>query len=369
MAADETPETKTEEPTPRRRQQARDEGRIARSPELVAAALLVTGTLLLSSIGGRTIGRHAIGLFRSGPGWLLESDPTVAGVVTLMRAVVGRTALALAPLLVGLAVVALAVGLVQSRGSASWKPLRPDLNRISPLAGLRRMLGAEAALNLVKASFKLTVLTLVTYLALRRAMPMFATLADSGPSRVIEIMESSIVRIGLSVGLAFLVLGAADYGVQFLRLEKTLKMSRHEVLQEHREQEGDPHIKARIRQIARQRARQRMLSHVAKADVVVTNPTHIAVALRYDAASGGAPVVVAMGERKLAERIKAIAKQAGIPLVENKPLARALLATCTVGAAIPPALYVAVAEILAYVYRRRGKMPAAVGQAALGRAR
>jgi flagellar biosynthetic protein FlhB len=112
-----------------------------------------------------------------------------------------------------------------------------------------------------------------------------------------------------------------------------------------------------------------MLTRVAQADVVVTNPTHIAVALRYDAAATGAPVVLAMGERKLAERIKAIARQAGVPLVENKPLARALLATCTVGAPIPPALYVAVAEILAFVYRRRGKIPTAVGRAAAERAR
>jgi flagellar biosynthetic protein FlhB len=137
-------------------------------------------------------------------------------------------------------------------------------------------------------------------------------------------------------------------------------MSRQEVVQEYREQEGDPHVKARIRQIARQRARQRMLTSVAKADVVITNPTHIAIALRYDAAVSPAPIVVAMGERKLAERIKLLAKQAGVPLVENKPLARALLATCTVGAPIPPTMYVAVAEILAFVYKMRGRIPGAL---------
>ncbi len=369
MAADEQSENRTEEPTPRRRQEARNEGRIARSPELGAAALLVAGTLLLSSIGGRAIGHHAVGLFRAAPGWLLDSEPTLLGVVTLMRAVVWDAAVALAPLLIGLMVVAVTAGVLQARGVASWKPLKPDRQRISPKAGLRRLLGGEAVLNLVKASFKLLVLTGVTYVVLRQALPRFATLADAGPIQVVETMESSIVRIGLSVGFAFLVLGAIDYTVQFFRLEKSLKMSRQEVVQEHREQEGDPHIKAQIRQIARQRARQRMLTQVAKADVVVTNPTHIAVALRYDAASGGAPVVVAMGERKMAERIKAIAKQAGVALVENKPLARALLATCTAGAPIPPALYVAVAEILAYVYRRRGRVPSLIGRAALGNAR
>jgi flagellar biosynthesis protein FlhB len=369
MASDDAPENKTEEPTARRRQSARDEGRIARSPEFAAAALLVAGTLLLASIGGRALGNHVMWVFRSGPAWMVESDSTLAGVVALVRGVTWRMAAALAPLLTGLGIVAIATGLLQSRGAASWKPVHPDLSRISPLKGLQRIFGAEAVLNLVKALFKLVVLAAVTYLVLRGALPRFAALADAGPNEVLSTMESSIVKIGLWVGLAFGVLGAIDYGVQFFRLEKSLKMSRQEVVQEHREQDGDPHVKARIRQIARQRVRQRMLTHVAKADVVVTNPTHIAVALKYDPAGGGAPMVLAMGERKMAERIKLIAKQAGVPLVENKPLARALLATGTVGAPIPPALYVAVAEILAFVYRRRGKVPDAVGQAALGRAR
>jgi flagellar biosynthetic protein FlhB len=370
MATDERPaDNRTEDPTPRRRQQARDEGRIARSPELVAAALLVTGTILLASVGGRAIGRQAIELFRVGPGWLLDGEPTLAGMVALIRAVTWRSAVALAPLLIGLGLVALALGAVQAQGIASWKPVRPDLARINPLKGFRRIFGAEAVLNLIKASGKLAVLATVTYVVLRQAIPRFASLADGGPAMVILLLEWSIVRVGVSVGLAFLALGALDYAVQRFRLEKSLKMSRQEIVQEHREQEGDPQIKARIRQIARQRARKQMLSQVAKADVVITNPTHLAVALRYDGASGGAPTVVAMGERKLAERIKAIALRAGVPLVENKPLARALLATCTVGSPIPPALYVAVAEILAFVYRRRGRIPAAVGSAALGRAR
>jgi flagellar biosynthetic protein FlhB len=173
-----------------------------------------------------------------------------------------------------------------------------------------------------------------------------------------------VVRLALTVGLAFLVLGAFDYLVQFHRTEKQLKMSRHEVTQEYKEQEGDPLIKARVRQIARQRARRRMLTQVATADVVITNPTHIAVALKYDVNQAGAPVVVAMGERKLAERIKAIAGKSGVPIIENKPLARALRAACTVGAPIPPAFFIAVAEILAYVYRIRQRMPDAVAAAA-----
>jgi flagellar biosynthetic protein FlhB len=273
-------------------------------------------------------------------------------------------AAAMAPLAIGLAVAAIAVGLVQSRGNVSWKPVQPDLSRINPIKGFGRIFGADAAINLLKSTLKLAILGTVTYLVIRRAWPHFADLVGEGPADIGRVLSSATLRMSASIGLAFLALGALDYGIQFFRLEKSLKMSRQEVVQEHREQEGDPHIKARIRQIARQRARQRMLAQVAKADVVITNPTHIAVALRYDLSLAGAPVVVAMGERKLAERIKLIAKGAGVPCIENRPLARALLATGTVGAPIPPALYVAVAEILAYVYRLGRRLPAAVSTAA-----
>lgn len=366
MAEQDGSDNRTEDPTPRRRQLARDEGRIARSNELVAAAVLVAGTILLASIGGRSIGHHAVELFRVSPAWLLNDDHSVGGVVALIRAVTLRTGAAMAPLMLSLAAVAIVTGLVQSRGVASWKPVEPDWSRLNPLNGLRRILGGEGVFNFVKSSLKMVILGMITYLVLRRAWPEIAALADAGPNRVIDAMTRTTVRASLWIGVAFMALGTLDYVVQFFRIEKGLKMSRQEIVQEHREQDGDPQIKARIRQIGRQRARQRMLSQVARAHVVITNPTHIAVALRYDAGSGAPPVVLAMGERKLAERIKLIAKAAGVPTVENKPLARALLATCLVGAPIPPALYVAVAEILAYVYRRRGLTAPAAGQAALG---
>lgn len=369
MADTDGADNRTEAPTARRRQQARDEGRIAKSPELAAAAVLLTGAVLLGGVGGRALGSFTVDLFRTSPGWLLNDDRSVRGIVQLLRAVTWRGAVALAPLAGGLAVAAIVVGVAQSRGVVSWKAVTPDWKRVNPIAGFGRILGTEAALNLVKSSLKMVVLGWITFLVFRRAWPRMAALGDAGPLAVVETMASMILSIGTIVGIAFLALGGLDYLVAFFRTEKSLKMSRQEIVQEHREQEGDPHIKARIRQIARQRARQRMLSMVAKADVVVTNPTHIAVALKYDAATGAPPIVLAMGERKLAERIKMIAARAGVSMVENKPLARALLATCSVGAPIPPALYVAVAEILAYVYRRRGRVPTAVGQAALGRRR
>jgi flagellar biosynthetic protein FlhB len=356
-------ENRTEEATPRRRAKAREEGRIARSTELAAAAILLGGTAVLATFGGSALGDATFGFFRRGPSWLLIR-PDYGNAVSLLREVGLQALLALLPFLGGLAVVALGVGLAQTRGLASWKPLRPDLSRLSPAAGFRRILGAEAGLNLVKSALKLVTLGFVTYLVLRRSWPRFGDLADAAPFRVFDVLRGASLELAATVGLTFLAMGLLDFVVQRFRYERGLRMTRYEVLREFKEQEGDPQIKARIRQIARQRARQRMLSQVARADVVVTNPTHLAVALKYDPLASAAPVVLAMGERKLAERIKLLALRAGVPLVENRPLARALLKTGKVGAPIPAALYVAVAEILAYVYRRRGRMPSAVARAA-----
>ena len=363
MADEPAQDNRTEEPTARRRQQARDDGRIAKSQEFGAATMLLAGAVLLTGWAGRAIGTEAIGLFRSMPAQLLGGQPSGEGFSVLLRTITLQAAAAMAPLAIGLAIVGLAVGLLQSRGNASSKPVHPDFSRINPIAGFGRIFGTEALFNLVKALLKLLTLGAVVVTVLRGAWPHFVALGEQGPTDIVAALRSSTLRMSLAISVAFLAIGALDYLVQFFRLEKSLKMSRQDVVQEQREQEGDPQIKARIRQIARQRNRQRMLSQVTRADVVITNPTHIAIALKYDVATFGAPVVVAMGERKLAERIKLIARQAGVPMVENKPLARALLATCKVGAPIPPAMYVAVAEILAYVYRVRGRgLPALAGR-------
>jgi flagellar biosynthesis protein FlhB len=357
MADNDGDENKTEEPTARRREDARKEGRIAKSQELTAAVLLLAGTGLLASLGG-AFSDHLLGLFRNGPAMLQATPPELSGVVRIARNLIVTTMLAMAPYGIGLIIASIAIGLVQTRGLATGKPLEPKWERLNPMAGLKRMFGADAVINLVKATLKLVLLGFITYLMLKRALPRFIELGDAAPPAIVTVLRANVLRLVATVGLAFLGLGVFDFGVQFFRVEKGLKMSRHEVQQEHKEQEGDPQIKARVRQIARQRARQRMLAAVTTADVVITNPTHIAVALKYDTKVAAAPVVVAMGERKMAERIKRLAAGAGVPMIENKPLARALLATCTVGVPIPPALYVAVAEILAFVFRKRRQLPA-----------
>lgn len=355
--ADDGGEDRTEAATPRRRSEAEREGRIPHSAEVSAAFVLLAATVVLGSAGGAAIARETAELLRRNFAALAAEPLTSVGAIALLRTAAAHLLLALTPFALTVAVVALSVGLVQGRGVLSAARVTPKLDKLNPLRGLGRILSVQGAFTLLKSLLKLVVLGIVTWQILRDAWPELTALSAVDSAVVLAYLESLAVKLALHVGLAFLLLAGADYGFQVFQYEKSLRMTKQEIKRESRESEGDPLIKSRIRALGRQLARKRMLRDVARADVVVTNPTHIAVALKYDPLRAGAPIVLAMGERKVAERIKALAAQAGVPLVENRPLARALLGSATVGQQIPAALYAAVAEVLAYVYRRRGGMP------------
>lgn len=355
MAENESAQERTEKPTQRRLDQAREEGKVARSQDLSTAAVVLTATALLAGAGGTAIGGLGIRLLRDSAAALAAPPMSAEGAIGLIRATGQAMLLALLPFAVGVVAVVGLVNLIQARGTFSLHPLTPRLSHINPLEGLKRILGVDGLVLLLKATAKVVILGGVTWMVLRGAWPTLVSLGDMGVPDLVTVLRHLTMKLSFTVGLAFLALAAADYGWQVFRTEKSLRMTRYEVVREHRETEGDPLVKSRIQSTARARARQRMLQAVPTADVVVTNPTHVAVALRYDVSTHLAPIVVAMGERKLAERIKLIAARAGVPLVENRPVARALLATATVGQPIPSALYAAVAEILAFVYRQRGR--------------
>jgi flagellar biosynthetic protein FlhB len=250
--------------------------------------------------------------------------------------------------------ITLLVNAIQARGVISPEPIMPKLSHVDPIAGLKRLVSVQALFNVLKALLKLIIIGFVAWVVFRRAWPLILSTSGAEVPQILGVTRTLAIRLALSVGLAFLVVAAIDYGFQVWQYEKSLKMTRQEVTQEHRESEGDPAVKGRIRQLQRQMAKKRMMSKVATADVVVTNPTHIAVALKYDPLVSAAPIVVAMGERLVAQRIKELAFKAGVPVIENKPLARALLAGAKLGGAVPPALYVAVAEVIAFVFGRKG---------------
>jgi flagellar biosynthetic protein FlhB len=252
---------------------------------------------------------------------------------------------------------ALAVSAIQARGVLSIEPLKPKWSRLDPIKKVPQIWGWKALSELLKSLLKLTLIGLVVRSAFLRAMGEVPALAQQSPYALLVLIRAFAVRLLLAVGVAYLVLALTDYAYQVWQHEKQLKMSKEEIRKEMKESEGDQVMKVRRRTMARQMARRRMLLSVSEADVVLTNPTHIAVAIKYDPAVADAPVVLAMGERKVAERIKEIAREHGVPTVENRPLARALFATARVGFPIPVELFVAVAEILAWVYQRAGYTP------------
>jgi len=246
---------------------------------------------------------------------------------------------------------AIGIGLLQTRGLLVAGPLVPDLGRLSPAAGLRRVFGAEALGEIGKALLRVLVVAAVAWITLRALTPDIIALAGATPARAWGALGAAGQRLGLRVALAALLLGLGDYLIERARHARSLRMTRDEVKREHRESEGDPRHKAERQRLHRDLAEQRMVADVRKADFVVVNPDHIAVALRYQPEGPAeAPVVVAKGERLLAERIKTVAREAGIPIFHDVALARSLR-DVEEGDEIPEPLYQAVAEILRVVQR------------------
>jgi len=351
--AETTGQERTESATPRRREQATREGDIARSPELTSSLMLLGGGLVLAAWGGGALAQFAQRSLVESTRVLSIGELTMAGAVAVIRATTIGLVIALLPFAIGVVVVAIGGNLLQTRGAIAWGKIEPKFSHLNLMGGLKRLVGAEAYVQLVKSIVKLAVVGAATWLVLTKNWFQVTALGEMGAVATTMVLRSLLLRLVVTSGLAFLAVAAFDYMFQRWRHEQKLKMTRQEVVREHKESEGDPIMKARILTMQRQRARQRMMQRVPSADVVIVNPTHIAVALRYDVTVAPAPLVVAMGERKVAERIKQIAIAHGVPVLQNKPVARALLATAKVGRPIPPALYAAIAEILAFVYRTR----------------
>ena len=352
MADERNDDQRTEDPTPRRRDDAKREGRIPRSPELVPAAMLLGSAMMLNLLGPAAAA-SMLSMFRSSLAGMAAVG-TDAGAAVAFLGTLGWKLLALVGVwMLGTAAIAGLVAGVQARGVLSAEPLTPNWGRLNPMSNLGRVFGTQGLVELLKSLLKLTLVAWAMRKVLVAAWPDTLALAQQSPLAFLHVVQRSSVSLLATAGAAYLVLALADYLWQLWQHEKGLKMTLAEVKREMKQNEGDPAIKQRRRSLGRSMARRRMFKDVPTADVVVTNPTHIAVALRYDPDVAPAPIVVAMGQRKVAERIKQIAREAGVPTIENKPLARALLANARVGTMIPSELYVAVAEILAFVIRRR----------------
>lgn len=343
---------RTEEATPKRREEARKDGQIPRSQELTMAMVLL-GSALLINMAGPMLGGRMLSLFGFGLASLASTPLDANGSIAMLRAMGWRTLGTIVIWGASLAGVALFIAGVQARGVFTTKPLEPKLDRMNPGNNVKKIGGMQSWAELVKSLFKLLLVTVAVRGAIVAAWPDTMALAEQGPTGLLFVVKKYSVKLLMTAGLCYLGLALFDYLWQLWQHERQLRMSREEIKQEMRQSEGDPLVKQRMRQMGRAFARRQMFREVPKADVVITNPTHYAVALVYDPLVAPAPIVVAMGQRKVAERIKAIAKESGVPMIENKPIARALVAKAKVGQMIPAELYLAVAEILAFVIRRR----------------
>jgi flagellar biosynthetic protein FlhB len=346
---------KTEKATERKKAEARRKGQVASSREVSVAV-----SLAATVAAGSFLGVYAFGLLivmmRQ---WLAASASMSVNESTLptLAAHAGRDLLIIA-VPFGVILLALGVGaqILQTGWVWSTEKLQWDPARISPIAGFKRLFSVRALIELPKSLFKIAVVGMVVYWNLKDEILALPLMAQMEPQAA--LLQAGRLAWGLTLWItgAFAALAAADYAFQRWQFHKDLRMTTQEVKQEHRESEGDPLIRSRIRALQRERARRRMMQEVPKADVVITNPTHLAVALKYDGARMAAPMVVAKGAGFIAERIREIAAEHGVPIIENKPLAHSLHRMVDLGREIPTELYQAAAEILAMVIRAKGRV-------------
>lgn len=352
MAEQDSDLEKTESPSQRRLDQAREEGQVARSRELSTFAVLMAGGAGIWSMGS-ALSEQLISLLREG----LTLDTGLAfhseQLLPRLRDLSMSTLLAFLPLLGLMLLVAVFSPLLMNGWLFTLKPLQPNFSKLNPLTGIGRMFSINSLVELGKAIAKSLVVGGIGALVIWHNKDAVLMLVSEPLAYAIPHLGSLVWGSFAAIMGGMLIIVAVDVPFQLWEHSKKLKMTKEEVRQESKETEGDPQVKARIRSMQREMARRRMMAEIPKADVVVTNPTHFSVALKYSDNKMRAPVVVAKGSHLMAARIKEIAKENNVPILEAPPLARALHKHCELGEAIPEALYTAVAEVLAYVYQLR----------------
>ena len=344
---------KSQDATPHRRQEAREQGQIAQSQDLTAATILVTALSLMLIMGGgvATFFFQLTNDQLSEP--VLQTD--IAAVSALWNGTLWNLGKVLLPPLGILFVTAVVINLMQT--GLLWLPekIAPDISRIDPLAGFRRIFSLSNVVRLAMGLFKLTIVATVAYLSLyARREEILASSAFEIPQLAVFLTDI-VLWTCVKISVALLILAILDYGFQWWKNEQDLKMTTHEVREEMKHLQGDPQLIARRRSVQRQLIMNRLADAVPKADVIVTNPTELAIAIQYDPEAMAAPIVVAKGAGMLAQRIRRLGLELSIPIIEKKPLAQALYKEVDLNHPIPDKMYAAVAEVLAYVYQLKGK--------------
>ncbi len=349
---------KSHDPTPHRREQAREQGQIARSQDLGNAALLFFSLIVFYAMSGSVAEWFAGHTMQQlgGPAWL-EADARFAS--SLWNSLWYSLGPVLLPVLLLMAFAAALTQFMQVGWLFLPDKLAPDISRIDPLKGFGRIFSLQGVMRLAFGFLKIGIILIVAYNAVMPERNKVLSLDQLETGPIAMYLFELIFWVSLKIAIALLILAVLDYGFQWWKQEQELKMSQQEMKEEMKQMQGDPMIAARRKQVQRELVMHRLKSDVPKADVVITNPTELAIAVQYDPLTMAAPVVVAKGAGALAQRIRLLALEKGIPIVERKPLAQALYKEVDVGRPIPSQQYAAVAEVLAYVYQLKGKkMPA-----------
>ena len=349
---------KTEPATAKKLRDAREEGKVARSKELTAAFDLIVLFLVLkifvSFVAERLIGAFSY-TYNLIPDFVQINAKDVSGqaVSTVVSNSLLQILITCLPFFAFGLAITLVISIYQVGWKVSTKPMMPKLDKFNPINGFKRIFSAESMFELLKSILKIILIIYIAYTSIRGEADNLFILYEIPLTQAVILVGNVILDAGLKISIAYLVIGIADYIYQKHKFNEDMKMTKQEVKDEYKNTEGNPEIKGRQRQRMREVSQRRMMQDVPKADVVITNPTHYAVAIQYDAEKAKAPVVLAKGEDYLAQKIKEVAKENHVEIVENKPLARMLYANVDIGQEIPPELYQAVAEVLAMVYNTR----------------
>lgn len=352
---------KTEPATAKKLSDARKEGQVAKSRE-VANAFGILVLFLILKIWVGTMGKQFLNVFKLiyqkipdtvtfWHGFMPEND-----VKLIFQDMLFNALFIMSPIFLIAVLVAFVSDLMQVGWHPTNKPLQPKFNRMSPLSGVKRLFSVNSLAELIKSIAKVGLIVYICYAELKDKWPLLFTLYNMPLQQAIMLAGETVTNLGIKIAMIYMVIAIADFTYQKVKFSIDMKMTKQEVKDEYKQQEGDPQIKGKIRQKMREVSQRRMMQNLPQADVVITNPTHYAVAIKYDPELSDAPIVIAKGEDFLAAKIKEVARENSIEIVENKPLARMLYANVDIGQSVPPELYQAVAEVLAFVYHLQGKI-------------
>lgn len=348
---------KTEEPTAKRLQDARKEGQVARSQELISGAMLFA-LFIAIKLFGSYLANSFIKVFYRNYGYISTyaiEKPELGNLSSMFGRALLDVLLMTFPIFAFAVVIAFMLNVFQVKWKVTGKPLQPKLNRINPVSGFKKIISPEKLFELVKSIAKIAIIFGVAYSTLMGEIDKIKLLYDLEMVPAVLYITNFVVNMGIKISAVYLLIGFADFLFQKFKFKKDMKMTKQEVKDEFKQQEGDPQVKGRIKSKMRETSMRRMMQKMPEADVVITNPTHFACAIKYDKEAASAPVLIAKGADHLAQKLKEVAKEYDVPIVENKPLARMLYYNVEIDDEIPQELYQMTAEVLAYVYQLKNK--------------